>query len=242
MGEAFESAAASHVGCVRTRNEDACLVLDDRAVWAVADGMGGLAAGDVAAATIIDALTAAFRDGTPDAGVDACIARATRALQAAHAALLAEAAERGARIGSTVVVCLAAAGRLACVWSGDSRCYRYRDRRLDLMSRDHSQVQELVDLGLLSEAAARHHPGAHIVTRAIGIGAAVEVACCQADLRPGDRILLCSDGLNGMVEDDDIAAALGAAAAPEAVCERLVDLALQGGGLDNVTVVVVDCR
>ncbi len=236
----FESAGASHVGCVRDRNEDAWVARPDSGLWAVADGMGGLTAGDVAAQAIAAALAAAADalTGPPDQRAAAVEA----ALQTVHRDLIDEAGSRGGTIGSTAVVGLATDGQLACLWAGDSRAYLWGEDRLSPVSHDHSRVQELIDQGEISPTAARHHPQSHIVTRALGIRPTLSVECRSVAFPPGHRLLLCSDGLTQMLEDDEIAAVLAAGTPPAAVCDILIGLALDRGGHDNVTVVVADCR
>ena len=239
-GDAFFSAAVSHVGCVRSLNEDACLDDPDHGLWAVADGMGGHEAGDVAAQAIVGALAALMGDGTAEPLEDRVV-QVTQTLETVHRSLVAEAAVRGGTVGSTVVVCVAGQGRLACLWAGDSRCYRWRDGTLDQVSRDHSYVQDLTDLGVITAQQAREHPRGNIITRAVGAGPSIDIETRFADYRPGDRVLLCSDGLNRMVEDDEIAELLSRDRSPAQVCDDLMGLSLARGARDNVTLVVVDC-
>ena len=232
----FTSGALTHVGLVRRRNEDACLDRPDRGLWAVADGMGGHEAGDFASTRIVAALDAT---GPPtDLGVfaDVCASRLT----AVDAELRARAAMLGpaAVIASTVVVLLADGAEFVCLWAGDSRIYRWREGELRQLTIDHSRVRELVDAGLLQPEAAADHPEAHVVTRAIG-GGRLEFGTLRDTLRPGDRFLLCSDGLTNMLADEEIARGMAEPAGVGAAAEQLLDLVLASGAVDNVTIVIV---
>lgn len=232
----YSSAALTHSGCVRPYNEDALLDRPDLGLWVVADGMGGHTDGALASGRIVDALheidpptdAAGFmrsvRDGL--AGVDAELRERARAIAPDTV------------IASTVVVLLAFDAHYACVWAGDSRIYLMRRGEFRQLTTDHSRVQEMVDRGLLGEAEALHHPYANIVTRAIGGGGPLDLDTVQDRLEPGDLFLLCSDGLTKMLSKDEIAAGLSGAA-PAAAASALVDLSVQRGASDNVTVVVV---
>jgi serine/threonine protein phosphatase PrpC len=249
MGCRFISYALTHIGLVRQRNEDALLDRPDLGpgigLWAVADGMGGHEAGDFASASIVTALSAI--DPAPDLGdlVDAAAAE----LDAVDAALRARAATLGpaAVIASTVVVLLADAGEFACLWAGDSRLYRWRpmgqgpsgqDRgEFRQLTVDHSKVQEMVEAGLLRPEEAHRHPYSNIVTRSIG-GGRLEFGRLRDAVWPGDRFLLCSDGLTNMVGDPEIAQEL-ATAPPREAALRLRDHVLARGAVDNVTIVIV---
>jgi protein phosphatase len=230
------SAASSHVGKVRQINEDSVLERPDLGLWAVADGMGGHGGGDVASQMIVAAL-----DGLP-APTSALTMRRDFEQRVAdvHERLLAVAAERGGGvIGSTLVALLAFEGHYACLWCGDSRAYLWRSGRLQQITRDHSQAQELVDRGVLSREQAKTWPGRNVVTRALGAGAAADLDMVDGPVQPGDRILLCSDGLIGHVSDAEIAAEFGAESVSD-VCQRLLALTLSRGAADNVSIVVVE--
>ncbi|HVJ51634.1 MAG TPA: protein phosphatase 2C domain-containing protein [Aliidongia sp.] len=232
----ISSAAATHVGKVRKHNEDSYLARPEIGLWVVADGMGGHQAGDLASQTIVQAL------GGIEAPSDGAqfIGEVRTRLAAVNDALLAEAAARGngAVIGSTVVALLTFGSFFACVWAGDSRLYRLRDGVLLQMNRDHSQVQEMVDAGLLAPELAESHPLGNVITRAVGVQDVLELDKVTDQLAPGDLFLLCSDGLSKTAGEADIARILHEtqfAAAPE----RLIEAALQAGGNDNVTVIAV---
>jgi protein phosphatase len=199
----------------------------------VADGMGGHRAGEVASATAIDTLQAAFEDGNP---ID-------RAVAAANAAVFAKAADDAALrgMGTTLTaVALRPDGTAILGHVGDSRAYLMRDGAVTQVTDDHSLVEQLVREGRLSPEEAQHHPQRAIITRALGVDADVEVDTYRVDLKPGDRLLICSDGLTGMLSDETIAVALRRYADPQQAAETLVDMANQAGGDDNITVVILD--
>lgn len=235
MGSTYKSASKSHVGMVRQVNEDACLDLPENRLWVVADGMGGHAAGDYVSSLIVDSLR-----GLPvGRSLDEYTAALRTELTRVNAAVREETANRGVTMmGSTVVVLAARGLRGVCLWAGDSRLYRLRDGELERISRDHSYVQDLQDSGLPSEADARVHPRANIVTRAIGVEAQLELSVVDLLIAPGDSYLLCSDGLNKTVEDHEIRDVLSHAE-PDEIARSLVHLGLNRGAPDNITTLVV---
>ncbi|MEG0240985.1 serine/threonine-protein phosphatase [Pseudomonas sp. WS 5412] len=235
MGSTYKSASKSHVGMVRQVNEDACLDLPENRLWVVADGMGGHAAGDYVSSLIVDSLR-----GLPvGRSLDEYTAALRTELTRVNAAVREETSNRGVTMmGSTVVVLAARGLRGVCLWAGDSRLYRLRDGELERISRDHSYVQDLQDSGLLSEADARVHPRANIVTRAIGVEAQLELSVVDLLIAPGDSYLLCSDGLNKTVEDHEIRDVLSHAE-PDEIARSLVHLGLNRGAPDNITTLVV---
>ena len=228
------AAAATHVGCVRSENEDALASVGPRPVWALADGMGGHARGAWASATVCEAIDRAVLGGSLHADCEAL----ADALAEANERIYAEGVRRGATIGTTAVSLVMAEGRYACLWAGDSRIYLLRDGTFRQVTRDHSQVEELVTAGLLDREQARDHPLGNVVTRAIGIAPGLALDVVEDAVRPGDVFLLCSDGLNKVVTDAEAAGML-ARAAPEAACAELVRLTVARGAPDNVSVVVV---
>lgn len=233
----WTSAWASDVGRVRSVNEDACLDLPRAGLWAVADGMGGHDAGDVASRMVIEAL--ARLDSPPDLGP--FVAAARDALQTVNQRLRDEAALRRVRtIGSTVAVCLSRAHDCAVLWAGDSRIYLYRDAHLRQITHDHTQVEALRAQGYLTAEEARHHPAHHLITRAVGAADRLELDETRVDVRDGDIFLMCSDGLTNEVEDTSIALALTHAADDvDAAAHALVAAALGNGARDNVSVIVI---
>jgi len=230
----FDTGAATHVGRVRERNEDGYLARPAAGIWAVADGMGGLDAGEVASATVIEALDLAE---TPHSAAE-LLAWCERRMVAANSTLFELGRRRGGLVGTTIAVLLAHERHFACVWSGDSRIYLVRDGRIHLQSRDHTEVQELVSEGRLTPAEARSWPGRHVVTRAIGVHSDPELEIRDGVLQTADTFVLCSDGLTAHVEDDEILDQVMNRASQRA-CDALIDLTLSRGAADNVTVVVV---
>ncbi|MGC2412909.1 MAG: protein phosphatase 2C domain-containing protein [Stellaceae bacterium] len=231
----FISHGLTHVGLVRRRNEDAFLDRPERGLWVVADGMGGHEEGDYASARVIAALAELEPPGEFGEVIDAAAGR----LCEVDAELRARASRLGpgAAIASTVVVLFADPREFAVLWAGDSRAYRWRNGRLRQLTVDHSHVQDLVDAGLLPAEAAALHPKSHIVTQAIGAGR-LEFGTLREALIPGDRFLLCSDGLTNMVSDTEIAREI-AAAPPRIATERLRDRVLARGAVDNFTIIIV---
>lgn len=234
----WTSSGISHQGNERSLNEDAYLDAGSRCLWAVADGMGGHEAGDVASRRVIEALAGIAPGSTVEdyaEGIRGAVARANAAL------LDLGRARPGGIVGSTVVVLCAAAGRAGVLWAGDSRAYRLRDGRLEQLTRDHSRVQDLVDRGRLDPEQAESHPQANLITRAVGVSDTLELDFKLVDLADDDRFLLCSDGLSRYVGPERMAAALRRLY-PRESCSELLEAALAAPARDNVTVVVAGCR
>jgi serine/threonine protein phosphatase PrpC len=225
----FEQAVRSHVGCRRQNNEDAVLARPECGLWAVADGMGGHAAGDVASALVMEKLTAAGAGGV--AAVRAAIADANLTLWQAGS-------EKGRTMGSTVVALVLEPGGYCCLWAGDSRAYLQRGGGLTQLTRDHSLVQQLVDAGDLAPDAAASHPNANIITRAVGSTATLELDHADGVAHAGDVFLLASDGLTRLLREDEIASA-GSEADLERVADHWVDTVLSRGAPDNLSLVLV---
>jgi len=228
----------THVGLVRRQNEDAAWFDEDRAVFAVADGMGGHMAGEVASALAIDAVRTMALSGEQPG-----IAPMKAMVAASHEAILRHAADNPqcAGMGTTLSV-LWRAGRYAYIAHvGDSRIYRMRDGKLEQITQDHSFVEELVRARIITKEQARVHPRRNIITRALGTQGENEPDLLAADVRAGDVFLLCSDGLCGMVEDETMACVIAGYSIDEAA-DRLIDLALKAGGRDNVTLVLYRCE
>lgn len=229
-----DSYAVSHAGCVRPLNEDNFLVEPQSGLWLVADGMGGHDAGEVASASIVEHLaTMGIATSAPDLR-----ARFEDRLARAHAEIRRVAQERGVTIGSTVAALLAIDGRFACLWSGDSRVYLVRDDAISQVSRDHTEVQELLDRGVITADEARNWPRRNVITRAVGVSDDIDVDIAQGELQPGDTFVLGTDGLTAHVSDGEILSAV-AGGSPQQVCEALLQMVLARGGTDNVTIIVV---
>jgi serine/threonine protein phosphatase PrpC len=233
----IEATARSHEGRVRTNNEDAYCDRTGDGLWAVADGMGGHEFGERASAAIVDALNAAV---LPDDLQDTC-EQVSQAIHRANASIWQETQAAGIQSGSTVVSLVIRGDQFAVLWVGDSRAYLLRDGALFQLSRDHTQVQEMVDRGLLTEAEAEGHPMGHVLARAVGVRDELEVDAIIDEIAPGDIFLLCSDGLSGVLNDHEIAALLRLADSRDSV-DRLITKTLERGAPDNVTTIVVATR
>ena len=233
-------AARTDVGLIRSGNEDNYMMIPDRGIFVVADGMGGHAAGEVASEMVVRGVT---RDLGSLKGValDEAAARVTAALRAANAAIyertLVEHDKRG--MGTTVTLLVLHGGRYLIGQVGDSRAYLLREGVFHQLTKDHSYVQEQVDAGYITPEQARTHPYSNVITRCVGASGDVVPDIFSGTCRAGDVFLLASDGLTGMVEDDALAAVLRSAANPERWVDRMVAEANRRGGLDNITVIVV---
>ncbi len=224
---------------MRDHNEDAFVDRPEIGLWAVADGAGGHDSGEVAAAMIQQALQR-IQAGLSAAEMVTCV---RQAIAGAHEALLAEAARRGAGaiIASTVAVLLAQGEHCACLWAGDSRIYLLRQGALRQLTRDHSLVQEMVDAGVLRPEDADGHPRANIITRAVGVEAdGLELEKTTERVQPGDRFLLCSDGLFKALAEPAVETLLGLENPDASPVERLLQAALERHASDNVTAVAVE--
>lgn len=230
------SKARTDPGRVRAINEDAVLDRPEIGLWAVADGVGGALAGDRASQTIVESLSRLKDAGC---GID-LVELVQRTLQEVNARLHREAVADGTGrpIASTVVCLVIRDNRFFCFWVGDSRLYRHRDGRLEQLSRDHSEVQSLLEYGLITADEAKRHPRANAITRAIGAQPELALDGAQGDIEPGDRFLLCSDGLTKVVDDVDIGRVVGQFFPADAV-ERLIGMTLERGAPDNVSVAAI---
>jgi serine/threonine protein phosphatase PrpC len=241
--DALSVGARSDVGCVRAHNEDAFLAAE--ALFVVADGMGGHAAGEVASALAINAMQAwapSLAEDSPAAS-DACPDRLVEAVLSANDAIIdAVNSKQGAYgMGTTLTAAVVVGERLLLAHVGDSRAYLLTaEGSLRQLTRDHSFVEELVALGRITRAEAAVHPKRSIITRALGSEYDLDVDLYEERLLPGDRLLLCTDGLTGMVEDAEIRQILLTEAESQNAADALVDAACTAGGMDNVTVIVID--
>ncbi len=230
--------AATDVGRVRSVNEDSLIA--EAPAFAVADGMGGHDAGDVASSLATDLLA-----GLVDLELEAPESVAD-AIQRANSEILAagQALDSQRSMGTTVVGLVLLRAAQEPTWMlfnvGDSRVYRYIDDELHQLSVDHSYVQELIESGQISAIEARTHPERNVVTRALGVEDDVQADLWLRPPVPGERFMLCSDGLTGEIDDKAVATVLGGIKDSQVACEELVSLAVAAGGSDNVTVVIVD--
>ena len=229
----LRAAARTDVGRVRDTNEDATICTNH--LVAVADGMGGAPGGEVASTTAVALLEAAFSGRSLDE-LEAAVRAANRAIFDAGTA---NPSLEG--MGTTIcAVGLTAAGDLAVVHVGDSRAYLLTDGSLRPLTDDHSFTAELVRQGELSEQEAADHPHRNVLTRAVGAAPTVEVDGTVHPARPGDRLVLCSDGLFNEVREEDIAELASSTSDLDAAAGALVDRAVSNGGRDNVTVVIAE--
>lgn len=226
------TAARSHIGAVRTINEDRLLNDEWRCLWAISDGMGGHSRGDMAAQLVVSALGKLAND---DAPIDADAIN--RAMRAANRELFALNTKAGSQSGATVAG-LSFDGPCATIfWAGDSRVYRRRSDALNLLTRDDRVVQEMIDAGVINAKQARSHPRATVITRAVGATETIDLSYRHEDLRAEDTFLICSDGLTDLVDEDEIADVL--AGDIDAAAGQLIRRALVRGGHDNVSIVIV---
>jgi serine/threonine-protein phosphatase Stp1 len=233
----FECVSRTHVGLQRKINEDSVFVDSERGLWAVADGMGGHEAGEVASNMVTDALRCI--PGTND--IDELAAKAVDALRQVNRELIDLARsgdrERKGTIGTTVVGLVVAEGAFRCFWMGDSRAYRLRGGEITRVSHDHSLVQNLVDAGMLRPEEAETHENANLITRAVGVDEVVEVDIVSGDARIGDQFLLASDGLTRVVRDHELASELERGTPAEAA-DNLIEMVLARGAPDNVSLII----
>ena len=237
----LRTAAATDTGYLRSTNQDVALATNDLA--AVADGMGGHLGGEVAARIAVEQLLEAYRRDRTTDGLLAAVGAANSAVYSRSQS------DRNLRGMGTTLTAAAYIGdepggqlRLALVNVGDSRAYLVdrSERRVHKLTEDHSVVEEMVRSGELTPEEAAVHPHRHILTRALGIEPSIEVDCWELDLEPGSRVLLCSDGLTNELGEQEIAEVLLDEPDAEKAAGELVRLALHRGGIDNVTVVVLD--
>lgn len=230
----WTSHAVSHVGTVRKINEDACLDRPARGLWAVADGMGGHSAGDVASRAVVEALDAVPADGS----LSSAAAAIEDALRSANRQLIRLARESDKHtIGSTAAVFVVRGRHGLCAWAGDSRIYRLRKGRFEQLTQDHAMVEDMVEVGLISRAEAESHPQANRITRAVGAAQDLYVDMDIYEVQPGDRFLICSDGLYKDTSSSELARVMRRNGD---TAKAAVDLALEHGARDNVTVVTIN--
>jgi protein phosphatase len=223
--------ATTHTGRVRNNNEDSYIALPESGLWVVADGMGGQQSGEVASAIAVHTIREAIQNRCS----------LTEAIEQAHRAIRSAADNDSFGMGTTVVALLSNDEQYEIAWVGDSRAYLWDLHTLQRLTRDHSMVQELVDAGVITEEAAAQHPKRNIITQSVGIAmeSGPRVATVSGRWAPGQSILLCSDGLSGELDDGEICAILAATISPKDGAQQLLLAALEHGGSDNITVVLV---
>ena len=234
----FHSVCRTDCGRVRTVNQDAFFARDDAGLWAVSDGMGGHAWGEIASAEVIDRLN---RLVSSSASCPISREGVERALLDANLALQERSAASGLRLGmgATAAALCASGGRFFCLWVGDSRIYRLHDGTLTLLTHDHRYVQELVDRGALAADAARHHPKRNVLTRAVGLERELRIDACEGMLGRQDKFLIATDGVTGICSDDEIASSLQHGGNLDDAADRLVTLCNMKGSPDNLALVLV---
>ena len=244
------SAGRTEVGCVRKHNEDNFLMEPDLGLFVVADGLGGHAAGEVASLIVVERVGQFIthtveRDRTWPVEYDTSLPydgnRLKAALLLADQSILNDIRSNPEResMGSTVVACLVSGDRLTLVHVGDSRAYLLNPDGIKQVTRDHSWVAEQVANGILTPEEARRHPFRNVITQALGNGGELDIAVTEIQVKELDRILLCSDGLSGMVQDEEIWEIVSKAPDVEEAAGQLIAKAMGNGGEDNITVVIV---
>lgn len=226
----------SHVGMVRGANEDSYLERSDRGLWAIADGMGGHRFGDVASRVIVDALDSVPSTDSLSDYVD-CLEDVIFRANDELLQLARDSSEDGT-MGSTLVTLVIRNRVGVCLWAGDSRLYRFRNQRLVQLSRDHSQVQEMLDRGLLDADQVEEYPDRNIITRAVGVEEALCLDFNVFSTQVGDTYLLCSDGLYSVVDATAIEKSLELRDL-EKSSDELIQQCLDAGAPDNVSVIVI---
>src|SRR5436305_6505090 len=239
------------VGRQRQHNEDTFLVEDEAKLFLVADGMGGHAAGEIASRIAVDSINEFIvhtkeDDGTWPHAYDEHYTRTTNrlmaALRMANTRVL-EAMRKHAKLrgmGTTVVAAMAEDGKFSVAHVGDSRAYMIRNGKISRITNDHSWVFEQVQAGMLTEAEAEKHPLRNVITRALGGALQVSPDASEIEVKEGDVFLLCSDGLTGMVPEDEILKVVTQSNGDlEKACQKLIEEANERGGLDNVTAILV---
>jgi serine/threonine protein phosphatase PrpC len=234
----FECASRTHVGLRRKINEDSLLVDCEQGLWAVADGMGGHEAGEVASTMVTDALRCLPQLND----CEELAAQALEALRDVNRQLLALAQSRAQdeqiTIGTTIVGLAISNGSFNCFWMGDSRAYLVRGGEIRRLTHDHSLVQNLVDAGMLKAEEAETHENANLITRAVGVSEKFEMDLVRGDARAGDQFLLASDGLTRVIPDEQLARAL-TSRMPHDAADNLIEAVMARGAPDNVSLIIV---
>jgi protein phosphatase len=243
-------AGQTDVGCVRKHNEDNFLIDSELGLYVVADGLGGHAAGEVASQIVVDKMgqfiaQTVEQDRTWPLEYDVNLAydgnRLKVALMLTDQAILEDIRSNPEResMGSTVVACLVQESKATLVHVGDSRAYLLNANGIQQVTRDHSWVAEQVANGILTPDEARKHPFRNVITQALGNGADLDIAVQEIQVRELDQLLLCSDGLSGMVQDKEIWGTVQKSESLQDATQKLISLARENGGEDNITVLII---
>ena len=244
----YEFAALTDTGRLRDNNEDSVRFDPASGICVLADGMGGYNAGEVASGMATAYISDNFSNWLSGVAGDVVLKDVVRAMQSCvhHANLAifnaANANDQYAGMGTTLVVGAFVGNRVILGHIGDSRCYRWRNRVLTQLTRDHSLLQEQLDAGLISPLEAAMSPHKNLVTRAMGVEPEVELEVHEHAVEPGDLYLMCSDGLTDMVDDQALATLLSGSGTLEGVAQRLVNSANACGGRDNIAVLLANAR
>ena len=249
----LEIASRTDPGVLRTLNEDSIATVNELGLLVLSDGMGGYQSGNVASSittqVIVEGLTQALKDKLNRKSAVAAVIE--NVVKRANRAIYLEGERRAQRVhggqeqamGSTLALLLFQNNHVTMAHVGDSRIYRLRERHLELMTHDHSLLQEQIDQGILSAEAAATSHNRHLVTRGLGLQAEVEVALNECEALPGDIYLLCSDGLNDMVDNADIERVLNSLQANlPLAASQLVMIANDNGGEDNISVILAKIK
>lgn len=232
----FRIGHGTHTGIKRDHNEDTYGVAHKDKLWLVADGMGGHDHGELASAMARDSILHYYQAGE---SLKDCIIKSNQLI-------IDSSYERGGDLpmGTTIVVLTVKDNKFYAAWVGDSRIYKWVDGKLSPISTDHSYVQELVDQNLITEEQARTHPHRNVVTQALGVtdNSEIKVSLSQGKINPGDKFLLCSDGLTEEVEDADIEKIMSQDIHPQEADDQLIMAALKGGGSDNITAIILEAK
>ena len=227
------SGYATSPGVAREHNEDSLCIRPDLGLWAVADGMGGYQAGELASRIAVEQLAEDIYHHIP----------LSKSIYRTHDKILSAARTDSAyeSMGSTVVALKVDGSNYEIAWVGDSRAYLWDSRQLTRLTRDHSYVQSLVDAGTITAAEAEIHPERHAITQALGADSidSVEVETINGTFHENDKILLCSDGLSNELADEEIASILSQTGSEQSVAEQLIAAAEKNGGRDNISVILV---
>jgi PPM family protein phosphatase len=251
LSRVLEIASHTDSGMVRSHNEDSIASVAEKGLVVLADGMGGYNAGEVASGMATTVITTELRqlledhapyEIDPQSGKKAAMKMLQELVAKANTSVYqaSQSQPQYAGMGTTLVVALFYDNKMMVAHIGDSRLYRMRGDEFGQVTKDHSLLQEQIDAGMLSKEQAKHSLNKNLVTRALGIDAAVEAEIHEYDTEPGDIYLLCSDGLSDMVSDEDIGMALQALGANlNLAAQQLVQMANDNGGRDNISVILI---
>jgi serine/threonine protein phosphatase PrpC len=228
----FETATATHTGRVREVNEDSIFASAKRGIWLVADGMGGHRDGGIASSMVTEAAATFAHEGNRRLAF-------LEQMNHVNAKLLQRSnGSHDSVVGTTVNALIVEGTHFSCLWAGDSRCYLVRNGKLVQISQDHTEVQELVNSGVISKEEAKTWPRRNVITRAVGVHSRLDLDQVEGEVLAGDSFVLCSDGLTGHVSDAEILSHV-IWSSPQAACDKLLELALERGGKDNISIIIL---